>query len=90
MAARLERQACAGEVAISHDLYTEPTVSAYLRSHSEIKVEQRDVELKGLSGSYRIAVLSRAADTIKYTKTVRPIGYADPDADANEKKQASA
>ena len=49
-------------------------------------VTVREVSLKELSGMYQVAVLARKSEQIKYTKTIRPIGYVDPD----EKKQATA
>ncbi len=56
-AARLERVAGAGEVAISTVLAQEPTVAAWLAEHPACVVRTEEVALKGLTGTHLCPVL---------------------------------
>ncbi len=57
-AARLERVAGGGEVALSDDLANQPTVADWLANHNARQCREVEVTLKGLRGTHRVVVLS--------------------------------
>jgi len=61
-AARLERVAGGGQVALSDDVASQPTVAAFLADLEPASLSEVEVELKGLSGSHRVVVLSARRD----------------------------
>ncbi len=60
LAARLERVAVAGEVALSADTLADPAVGAVVAGRSELSKTERDLQLKGLTGTRRVVVLGRS------------------------------
>ena len=61
-AARLERVAGGGEVALSSDLASEPAVASWLAAQPFASRREVEVELKGLRGTYCVLVLAPQRD----------------------------
>lgn len=62
-AARLERVAGGGEVALSEAMATEPVVAQWLAQQTFTSRREVDTELKGLQGTHRVLVLGRRSET---------------------------